>query len=378
MVTFDLKHVQTLHTLSQLPISVMSQDKELIQLYGNKDYLLPYHQFLKRLTISCEENDICCYEGLFEESFLIFAIRQQIIAIGPFYPYALDLDYHNKLADDFLRRFSERSKEDILAYLALVPCFPLVNMRSLFVALDAFFHTQFEDKHRQIIKQLLKQSERIVSDPEVIRHLHHDNRPSFQLPTVLDHLNQIISLVKLGNPQLLKQEINRIPLSSITSSSISALRAEKNLSVIYFTKLLELSFVENTDVPKHYRLVKRYITLNEEASNLIEVLQIRYAAILSFSESLTNKSISDNVKCTAASSIMWIIISILSSKSLISPIICTYQNPIFVLFLKSTRRFRYKVISSGLRFKKHNSFCKEECLLAKSQKSSISTTPPIS
>ncbi|MHC5879659.1 AraC family transcriptional regulator, partial [Streptococcus pyogenes] len=36
-----------------------------------------------------------------------------------------------------------------------------------------------------------------------------------------------------------------------------------------------------------------YITLNEEASNLIEVLQIRYAAILSFSESLTNKSISD-------------------------------------------------------------------------------------
>ncbi|MCL6222388.1 YSIRK-targeted surface antigen transcriptional regulator [Streptococcus dysgalactiae] len=293
MVTFDLKHVQTLHTLSQLPISVMSQDKELIQLYGNKDYLLPYHQFLKRLTISCEENDICCYEGLFEESFLIFAIRQQIIAIGPFYPYALDLDYHNKLADNFLKRFSERSKEDILAYLALVPCFPLVNMRSLFVALDAFFHTQFEDKHRQIIEQLLKQSERIVAAPEVIGQLKHDNRPSFQLPTVLDHLNQIISLVKLGNPQLLKQEINRIPLSSITSSSISALRAEKNLSVIYFTKLLELSFVENTDVPKHYRLVKRYITLNEEASNLIEVLQIRYAAILSFSESLTNKSISD-------------------------------------------------------------------------------------
>ncbi|MHA4875722.1 AraC family transcriptional regulator, partial [Enterococcus faecium] len=45
MVTFDFKHVQTLHTISQLPISVMSRDKELVQLYGNEDYLLPYYQF---------------------------------------------------------------------------------------------------------------------------------------------------------------------------------------------------------------------------------------------------------------------------------------------------------------------------------------------
>lgn len=50
MVTFDFKHVQTLHTISQLPISVMSRDKELVQLYGNEDYLLPYYQFLKHLA----------------------------------------------------------------------------------------------------------------------------------------------------------------------------------------------------------------------------------------------------------------------------------------------------------------------------------------
>lgn len=36
MVTFDFKHVQTLHTISQLPISVMSRDKELVQLYVTK------------------------------------------------------------------------------------------------------------------------------------------------------------------------------------------------------------------------------------------------------------------------------------------------------------------------------------------------------
>lgn len=51
MVIFDLKHVQTLHSLSQLPISVMSQDKALIQVYGNDDYLLCYYQFLKHLAI---------------------------------------------------------------------------------------------------------------------------------------------------------------------------------------------------------------------------------------------------------------------------------------------------------------------------------------
>ncbi len=84
MVTFDFKYVQTLHNLSQLPISVMSLDKELIQVYGNEDYLLPYHQILKRLVIPHDAEDISFYEGLFEESFLIFPIRQQIVVIGPF------------------------------------------------------------------------------------------------------------------------------------------------------------------------------------------------------------------------------------------------------------------------------------------------------
>ena len=82
MVTFDFKHVQTLHTISQLPISVMSRDKELVQLYGNEDYLLPYYQFLKHLAIPYNQ-DITVYEGLFEESFLIFPVCQYLIAIGP-------------------------------------------------------------------------------------------------------------------------------------------------------------------------------------------------------------------------------------------------------------------------------------------------------
>ncbi|GMX39133.1 hypothetical protein ScKU71_03560 [Streptococcus canis] len=68
MVTFDFKYVQTLHNLSQLPISVMSLDKELIQVYGNEDYLLPYHQILKRLVIPHDAEDISFYEGLFDFS----------------------------------------------------------------------------------------------------------------------------------------------------------------------------------------------------------------------------------------------------------------------------------------------------------------------
>lgn len=58
MVIFDLKHVQTLHSLSQLPISVMSQDKALIQVYGNDDYLLCYYQFLKHLAIPQAAQDV--------------------------------------------------------------------------------------------------------------------------------------------------------------------------------------------------------------------------------------------------------------------------------------------------------------------------------
>lgn len=293
MVRFDLKHVQTLHSLSQLPISVMSQDKTLIQVYGNDDYLLCYYQFLKHLAIPQAAQDVIFYEGLFEESFMIFPLCHYIIAIGPFYPYSLNKDYQEQLANNFLKHSSHRSKEELLSYMALVPHFPINNVRNLLIAIDAFFDTQFETTCQQTIHQLLQHSKQMTADPDIIHRLKHISKASSQLPPVLEHLNHIMDLVKLGNPQLLKQEINRIPLSSITSSSISALRAEKNLTVIYLTRLLEFSFVENTDVAKHYSLVKYYMALNEEASDLLKVLRIRCAAIIHFSESLTNKSISD-------------------------------------------------------------------------------------
>lgn len=293
MVTFNLKYVQTLHSLSQLPILVISQDKALVQVYANEDYLIPYYHFLKHLTIPQDADDVTFYDGLLEESFFIFPVCQYIIAIGPFYPYSLNKEYHEQLADHFLEHFSHHTKEELLTYMALVPNFPIANIRNLFVAIDAFFDTQFEARCQQIINQLIHHSKQISADPDIIHCLKHGRKASCTPPPVLNHLNHVMKLVRLGNPQLLKQEVNRIPLSSVTSSSVPALRAEKNLSVIYFTKLLELSFEENTDVDKNYTLVKHYMALNEEARDLIEVLRIRCAAIISFSESLSNKSISD-------------------------------------------------------------------------------------
>lgn len=293
VVTFDFKYVQTLNSLSQLPILVMSQDKALIQVYGNEEYLVPYYDFLKLLTISREANDITFYDGLFEESFLIFPVCQYIVAIGPFYPYLLDKEYQEQLASNFLENFSRYTKEELLTYMSLVPCFPIANISNLFVAIDAFFDTQFEARCQQVINQLFQHSKRIAADPDIIHRLKHTRKAPRAFPPVLDHLKHVMNLVKLGNLQLLKQEIYRIPLSSVTSSSVPALRAEKNLSVIYFTKLLELSFEENTDVATNYTLVKHYMSLNEKAQDLIEVLRIRCAAIVSFSESLSNKSISD-------------------------------------------------------------------------------------
>ncbi|TNY46328.1 AraC family transcriptional regulator, partial [Streptococcus pyogenes] len=131
-----------------------------------------------------------------------------------------------------------------MLFRSLVPHFPINNVRTLLIAIDAFFDTQFETPCQQPIHQLLQHSKQMPADPDIIHRLKHISKASSQLPPVLEHLNHIMDLVKLGNPQLLKQEINRIPLSSTTSSSISALRAEKNLTVIYLTRLLEFSFVE--------------------------------------------------------------------------------------------------------------------------------------
>lgn len=281
-----------MHALSQLPILVISDKYELIQSYGNTEYLLPYYQLIKNLKIPLDA-DLTFYEGLFEESFLIFPASHHFISIGPFYLYLLDEDYREKIVERFLERYSFKEKEELLNYMSTVPCFSINQIRSLMITIDAFFQTTFEQNCQQTIRNMMQKAQVILAEPQFIANLELENVPSFHLPNALNHLNHIINLVKLGNTSLLKEEINRIPLFGISNSSISILRAEKNLSVIYLTKLLELSFTENTDVAKNDAQVKQFLKMTEEATNPVEVLRIRAAAILSFSESLANKSISD-------------------------------------------------------------------------------------
>ncbi|MGT2888522.1 YSIRK-targeted surface antigen transcriptional regulator [Streptococcus didelphis] len=292
MTTLDLKRIQALHTLSQLPIIIMSPKLNLIQIYGNKEYLYPYYQLLKKLDLKLD-GDMDIYQGVFEETFLIFSIKQAIISIGPFYSYNLDSTYKNKIADDFYSKFKDHEKDLLLAYMALVPILPSTNIRSLFITLDAFFDTSFEQKCQAIIYDIFHKAQKIVEKPQFITDIELLNTSSNPLPDIFIHLNHILKLVQMGNTEILKKEINSLPASEISSSPISALRTEKNLSIIYFSKLLELSFSENREIPQNYELVKHFVISTEEASNILEVLHIRCAALITFSESLANKSISD-------------------------------------------------------------------------------------
>ncbi|WOK57115.1 YSIRK-targeted surface antigen transcriptional regulator [Streptococcus equi subsp. zooepidemicus] len=285
MVSFHLKHIQALHNLSQLPVLVLSQNLELLQAYDDEERRFPYYELIKTLDIP-SNTELSCYEGMLEEASLIFPIGDKFIFIGPFYTSSFQDCYKEELADSFLKHSPDTSKQELIDYISTIPHFPASHIRSLLITVDAFFDTNFEMDCQRFINHLLE-------EPQIIANLELENTPSFHVPTVLNYLNHIIDLVKLGNTELLKKEINCIPASDVISSSISALRAEKNLSMIYFTKLLELSFTENTDVAKNYERIKHFMNLTEKAPDLLKVLQIRAAAIISLSESLTNKSVSD-------------------------------------------------------------------------------------
>ncbi|WP_231196293.1 hypothetical protein [Streptococcus equi] len=43
--------------------------------------------------------------------------------------------------------------------------------------------------------------------------------------------------------------------------------------MVYFIKLLELSFTENTDVAKNYERIKHFMNLTEKAPDILKVLQ---------------------------------------------------------------------------------------------------------
>lgn len=292
MTSLDFKHVHALHTLSQLPVLVISKKSELIQSYGSDRYIVPYYQVIDQLNLTLKD-DFDSYQGLLEETFLVFPVCKHFLSIGPFYTRRLETVYQEGLVERFLESHPGKHKECLMAYMKSVPCFSAEDILSLIITVDAFFQTSFEKTSKQAVAKLIKESKEILTDPETIANLELEGSTSSHLPNTLSYLNHIISLVKLGNTDLLRKEINKLSLSGISSSSISALRAEKNLSIVYLTKLLELSFAESTDVARNYELAKHFMKLTEEAIDLIEVLRVRAAAIISFSESLANKSTSD-------------------------------------------------------------------------------------
>ncbi|MGT2729056.1 YSIRK-targeted surface antigen transcriptional regulator [Streptococcus phocae subsp. salmonis] len=292
MVSLDFKHVHALHTLSQLPILVISKKRELVQSYGSDRYLVPYYQVIDHLNLSLKD-DFDSYQGLLEETFLVFPICKHFLSIGPFYTRHLETSYQEELADRFLANHPGKRKECLMTYMKSVPCFSAEDIRSLIITVDAFFQTSFEKTSKQAVAKLIRESKEILTDPETIANLELGGTASSQFPNTLNHLNHIISLVKLGNTDLLRKEIDKLPLSGVSSSSISTLRAEKNLSIVYLAKLLELSFAESTDATRNHELAKHFMRLTEETTDLIEVLRVRAAAIISFSESLANKSTSD-------------------------------------------------------------------------------------
>lgn len=226
MVSFHLKHIQALHNLSQLPVLVLSQNLELLQAYDDEERRFPYYELIKTLDIP-SNTELSCYEGMLEEASLIFPIGDKFIFIGPFYTSSFQDCYKEELADSFLKHSPDTSKQELIDYISTIPHFPASHIRSLLITVDAFFDTNFEMDCQRFINHLLEEAQLIWEEPQIIANLELENTPSFHVPTVLNYLNHIIDLVKLGNTELLKKEINCIPASDVISSSISALRAEK-------------------------------------------------------------------------------------------------------------------------------------------------------
>ncbi|WP_159591256.1 helix-turn-helix domain-containing protein [Streptococcus halichoeri] len=278
---FDLKFIHSLHALSQLPILVFSADKELIQAYGNKDYLTPYSQLLAQIKLTTD-SEITFYEGLLEEIFLIFQVDKYFISIGPFYSHILDDSYREELANRFLKNYTFRDKKELINYMALVPTFCLHKIRNLLITIDSFFQTNFEANYCESINLLLQEIKPILPSlsPETIRELKLENSPSSQLPDTLKHLHKVLKLVELGNIEVLKSE--------------------------------------NTDVSEKFHSYKQFIKMTEEASNIITVLRIRTTAIITFTELLSNKSISN--KEQLYNSILYYVDNHLYSKIRISDI----------------------------------------------------------
>lgn len=263
----DLKHLKSLHVISKIPICILDNKQQQIQLYNSdfqEDIVYPNMN-------SWEDTDLCLKfdHGDFQEIFISLLYKEHTIIWGP----VLTQQVKDKLiAKKMSRKYTQK-----------LPVYSLGDIRDFVIMLGGLLNTDLESIYSAALHR------RVIQNQTILDHSGYKNRKITYLSTEkysFYYENRILGLVSKGDMKLLKKEIADLGCSVVPTPSSDSLRSEKNYTIIIAEKLCALAIHSGNDIIDSIKLRDFYVKSVEEQTTLTGVLSVRDSAIIHFTKEL--------------------------------------------------------------------------------------------
>lgn len=274
--------LKSLHSTLGITIVIYSATFEFQKEFRSEKNLPLYynhHQILKNLKE--QKTNFLFYNGPFNEIILAYSINNQFILFGPW--------RCNKINKEFFKLKMEKEnikveeQEYFYNILNKLPFLSVGQLRELLVLINFCLTGNVVDSlsiplHRYISEWSTQ------FNSLMMKSIIQDNYSDYIY--LYKYENQILEMVKLGNLDFLKTNIQNLSNSITPCITGDTLRSEKNYSITVFDRLAQTTISLGLDIETAYASRDIFIRDTELCLSLTEVLKLRDTAIVFYTKKI--------------------------------------------------------------------------------------------
>lgn len=280
MINFLL--LKSLHSILGLTIIICDEKFAIVAEYKSDKTTTLYYNHIHILNeFNDTASDFLFHYGYLGETFLAYHIDNYYIIIGPWRSNAIDPLFFKKKMQEI--NIIDSEQDYFYKKLSNLPFFPLSQIRELLILISYCLTGIVEDKLSAPLHHFTSAwTEKFDLDKIKQFSKHNDNSYLYQYR----YENCILQAVQKGDNNLLKESVSRLSNAIIPSISGDELRTEKNYSIIVYDRLSQTAIQCGLDIDTAYLSRDSFIKDTEGCQNLVEILKLRDAAILFFTQQI--------------------------------------------------------------------------------------------
>lgn len=278
--------IKSLHICLRLPIIVFDENLEIIEEYRSNRTTVLFSDYENILHDALGSHELFNFiSGELNDMFLLYNFENFHILFGPFKCNHIDKTFFNK--DMKKLKINPRDQNLLYEYLEELPLFSTSELRDILIMVHYFFSGEIKDLMADKVHFDAKKYATEITDQR-IEYLVSQNFDSNMYLYLYEH--KILDYVRDGDVNKLRDMVFKLSNGVVPAVTGDTLRSEKNYSIVVFEKLSQTGIELGMDIITAYSSRDLFIKKTELSTTLDEILQVRDAAIVYYTNEVNEVS----------------------------------------------------------------------------------------